>query len=170
LQLEGGEPTVHPAFWSFVETARAHERCTQLILVTNGVRLPRDKNRLAPWLKRLGMPLTLKISINHYLLGRDPGLLGLAILLKEEMNEGQQLVLNVRLRRGFDEEILEAVKTADLDEVANVFYLQRYGFASDEKDWEEPFVVGVNFSLINPDGTIIGTDLIERSEAMRKLP
>jgi uncharacterized radical SAM superfamily Fe-S cluster-containing enzyme len=38
VQLEGGEPTVHPRFWDFVVRARAIERCTRLVLCTNGVR------------------------------------------------------------------------------------------------------------------------------------
>src|SRR4051794_10217564 len=37
LQLEGGEPTVHPRFWDFVRIAREHPHCTSLILCTNGV-------------------------------------------------------------------------------------------------------------------------------------
>src|SRR6476619_6348412 len=32
LQLEGGEPTVHPQFWEFVRIARDHPRCVQLVL------------------------------------------------------------------------------------------------------------------------------------------
>src|SRR5580700_3716841 len=36
VQLEGGEPTIHPEFWQFVAVAREHPRCTHLILCTNG--------------------------------------------------------------------------------------------------------------------------------------
>ncbi len=41
VQLEGGEPTIHPRFWDFVNLARDQPRCTRLVLCTNGVVLPR---------------------------------------------------------------------------------------------------------------------------------
>ena len=62
------------------------------------------------------------------------------------------------------------VEAAGLMPVSNVFYLQRYGFASDESDWEPPAPVWHEFSLVNPDGRMFGPDLIARSEAMRVLP
>ena len=82
LQLEGGEPTIHPEFWEFVRAAREHPRCERLILCTNGVVLPRQPDRLRLWLARLGTPVTLKISFNHPLLDRDAALLDLSQLLR----------------------------------------------------------------------------------------
>lgn len=169
VQLEGGEPTLHPAFWELVRMCRTHVRCARLVVVTNGTRLPRDASRLAAWLERFGDGLTLKLSINHYLLEHDPGLLDLACLLAAGIHEPRALVLNVRLRPGRDADIVARVEAAGLAEVANVFFLQRYGFAADERDWEAPFVVGTDFTLVNPDGALFGPDLVARSEAMRRL-
>jgi hypothetical protein len=179
LQLEGGEPTLHPEFWEIVERARNHPRCTRVVLCTNGVVLPRRRERLLLWIARLGAPLTLKLSINHYLLDRDPGLVQLALDAREVLRElggagagGALLVLNVRLRRGVEDDdrrVLDAVRAAGLEADANVFYLQRYGFASGEREWELPFLVGTNFSIINPDGVVFGPDLVARAEAMRML-
>ena len=176
VQLEGGEPTIHPEFWTLVELARAESRCERLILVTNGVVLPRTRDELREYVERLGVPLTIKLSINHHLLAQDPGLLALAELLREIVGGlgGQaELVLNVRLREdaaGQDTHVLAAVENAGLLELANVFFLQRYGFAADRVGWETPFLVGTNFTLLNPDGSRHGSDLIGRSEAMRVLP
>ena len=172
VQLEGGEPTVHPGFCELVTIARADPRCTRVVVVSNGVLIPRDDAGLADWLARLGLPLTIKLSINHHLLARDDGLLALATALRERMSgPDSELVLNVRLRPdapGSDQHVVDAVREAGLLELANVFHLQAYGFAS-ERDWERPFVVGEDFTLINPDGSTHGTDLIARSEAMRVL-
>jgi hypothetical protein len=66
--------------------------------------------------------------------------------------------------------VVQQVEDAGLMPVSNVFYLQRYGFASEEADWEPPSPVWHEFSLVNPDGRIFGPDLIARSEAMRVLP
>lgn len=178
LQLEGGEPTVHPLFWEFVRLAREHPRCTHLVLCTNGVVLPRSPEKLRAWLERLGTPLTVKLSINHHLLERDPGLIDLAVMLRDlfkrepDRETKRLLVLNVRLRRGYEDDdrrVREAVERAGLLPHANVFFLQRYGFASEEAGWEFPAPVWDNFRLVNPDGRVFGPDLLARSEGMRQL-
>lgn len=175
VQLEGGEPTIHPEFFELVTLARANPRCVRVVVVTNGVVVPRTSAAQRGWLVRLGAPLTIKLSINHHLLGRDRDLLELAANLRDQfaaLGGERELVLNVRLRPdapGSDARVLEAVEAAGLVELANVFHLQAYGLAS-ERDWDRPFVVGTNFTLVNPDGTSHGTDLIARSEAMRVLP
>jgi MoaA/NifB/PqqE/SkfB family radical SAM enzyme len=176
VQLEGGEPTIHPQFWEFVRIAREHPRCGHLVLCTNGVVLPRSREDLAAYVERLGAPLTLKLSINHYLLDHDRGLIGLAANLRNifaEQGGERTLVINVRLRRGVEDDdrrVVNQVEAAGLMPVSNVFYLQRYGYASGEADWEPPSPVWHEFSLINPDGQVFGPDLIARSEAMRVLP
>jgi len=176
LQLEGGEPTLHPRFWNFVEMAQADARCTRLILCTNGVEVPRAGDALASWLARFGERFTLKLSINHYLLDHDSGLIDLAVEMRKafaNLGGDRILVLNVRLRKGVEQDefgLRRRVALAGLEPHANIFYLQRYGFASAESEWDEPFLVGENFSIINPDGSLLGTDLIARSEAMRLLP
>lgn len=176
VQLEGGEPTIHPDFWEFVRIAREHPRCTHLIVCTNGVVLPRTFGRLREWTLRLGTPLTLKLSFNHHLLDRDRGLLSLAIALRDvfaDLGDERLFVINVRLRRGYEDDdrrVREAVESAGLLPQANVFYLQRYGFAAGEADWELPAPVSDRFTLLNPDGKTFGPDLIARSDAMRMLP
>jgi MoaA/NifB/PqqE/SkfB family radical SAM enzyme len=176
VQLEGGEPTIHPQFWQFVQIAREHLRCVHLVVCTNGVVLPRKEPSLRAWIRRLGAPLTIKLSVNHHLMDHDPGLIDLATRLRDVMADlgGERtLVINVRLRRGIDDDdrrVQEAVDRNGLLPAANVFYLQRYGFASNETSWEPPAPVSNRFSLVNPDGSVFGPDLIARSEGMRELP
>ncbi len=176
LQLEGGEPTIHPDFFEQVRIAAEHPRCRRLIVVTNGVAVPRSRDALRAWLSRLGDRFTLKLSVNHHLLERDAGLLSLATLLNEEVPacDGDcQLVLNVRLRKGAEGDdgwIVDVVTRAGLLSSANVFFLQRYGLAESRSEWESPFLVGENFSMMTPDGRVWGADLIKRSEAMGRMP
>jgi hypothetical protein len=144
VQLEGGEPTVHPDFLDFVDAARAERRCERIVVCTNGVRMPRQSDKLRRWLERLGAPLTLKLSLNHFLLDTDAGLIDLARATRDAMSDlgGDRLfVLNVRLRRGYendDARVREAVEKAGLLPHANVFFLQRYGFAAEESSWDPP--------------------------------
>ena len=137
VQIEGGEPLCHPEFWEFVRVARAHPGCHRLVLCTNGTLLPRKPRGLLVWLERLGTPFTLKLSLNHFLLERDPHLIELATLLRDLMgrNPERSLVVNVRRRRAVhddDRAVVEAVERAGLLPFANVFFLQRYGNASCE--------------------------------------
>jgi len=175
VQLEGGEPTVHPRFWDFVASARSNPRCARLVVCTNGVVLPRQAARLAAWLARLGSPLTLKLSFNHHLLDEDPGLADLARETRDALGQlgGDRLfVLNVRLRKGVEDDdrrVVDAARHAGLLGDANVFFLQRYGFADGEASWDAPFLVGTDFRLVNPDGRVLGPDLVARSESMRRL-
>lgn len=175
IQLEGGEPTLHPQFFDLVGTARAEPRCDRVVVCTNGVVLPRRPDRLRDWVARLGAPLTLKLSVNHHLLDRDPGLLDLAGSLERTFGDvggDRLLVLNVRLRRGVEDDdrrVVRAVEAAGLLPIANVFFLQRYGFASEEEGWDPPRPVFDTFTLVNPDGAAFGSDLVARSEAMRRL-
>ncbi len=174
LQLEGGEPLLHPAFWSVVAGARAMATCRRIIVATNGVCIPRQPQRQDAFLRRLGQPTTIKLSYNHHLRDHDPGLLPLARALADAMaTRGDTFVLNVRLRRGApgdDADVREAVDAAGLGAVANVFWLERYGLASDRDDWDVPLPVWGDFTLLNPDGSRHGTDLLARSAAMGRLP
>jgi MoaA/NifB/PqqE/SkfB family radical SAM enzyme len=176
VQLEGGEPTVHPEFWNFAERLRADPRCRKLILCTNGVAMPRRPGRLREWLARLGEPLLIKLSINHHLIEHDAGLLAFASAVHdalEQLGGERQVVYNVRLRRGYAEDdraVANAVAEAGLSARANVFFLQRYGMASEETDWDAPFLAGHNFRMVNPDGAVFGPDLVARSAAMGRLP
>ena len=175
LQLEGGEPTTHKYFWDFVSLALENQNCSRLIVCTNGTRLPRVRDKLSAWLSRLGQSFTIKVSINHHLYQRDRRIFELASLLAELLplsDSSKNLVLNVRLREGslYDESVIRwQIKDLGLEPWANIFYLQKYGLASNQSDWKEPFVVGENFSLYNPDGRNFGVDLVSRSEAMKEL-
>src|SRR5688500_17811521 len=77
LQLEGGEPTVHPRFLDFVRIARAEPRMRRLVICTNGVAFPRAPDALCRYLDALGLPTLIKLSINHHLLEHDRGLVAL---------------------------------------------------------------------------------------------
>ncbi len=176
VQLEGGEPTIHPDFWDFVESARRNPGCTRLILSTNGSRIPMAAQQLGAWLDRLGAPLTLKVSINHHLLESDPNHLRRLQALADAVEERKtaadvKLVINLRRRRETDDQwVRDLIDSASLTEHTNDFFLQRYGLASSNEELDLPYLAGTHFTLVNPDGQAWGTDLIARSEAMGALP
>lgn len=145
-----------------------------MVLCTNGVLFPRRAEKLHTFLEKLGQPLLIKLSVNHHLLERDPGLLDLACGIRHycETHPECRLVLNVRRRKDANDEdqwILHDLEQKHLLDISNDFFLQRYGLASDESAWDLPFVVHDQFTMINPDGEIFAGDLISRSEAMGSL-
>lgn len=174
LQLEGGEPTLHPRLFELVALAEATGRCRRYVLCTNGVRLPRAPAALRRWLTRWPRPLTIKISVNHHLLERDPKHLeGITALAAACHAQAIDCVINLRRRPAApdrDAWVRDAVDAAGLLPLTNDFWLQRYGMASDDQSLEAPYLAGTGFTLVNPDGSLHGTDLIARSEAMGSLP
>lgn len=176
LQLEGGEPTIHPKLFEFVDIFRKHPNSGRLILITNGVKLPRTEAALKQYILRFGAPFTAKLSINHYLLDHDPHLIEKAHLLRKvirSLGDEHQVIFNVRLRRGEeyqnDDRVLQIVRQEGLESDSNIFFLQRYGLASNESNWETPFTVNGGFTLINPDGSSYAGTLEERADKMGEL-
>jgi hypothetical protein len=176
VQLEGGEPTIHPQFFDFVRLARGNPLAHDLILVTNGVKLPKDREALKQYILRFGTPFKLKLSINHHLMERDASLIPRAQLLLsvfQELGGDREVIFNVRLRKGLlygnDQWVRDAVDQAGLAPHSNIFFLQKYGLGASNDEWAEPFAVTDDFILLNPDGEVQYHNLIERSEAMNKL-
>lgn len=177
-QLEGGEPTLHPDLLAMVEIVWATQRCRRVVLSTNGVRMPRREGAITRWLRAFGAPLTVKLSVNHHLVERDAGHLerasAAASAVEEMRRQGVDisLVLNLRRRATKDRDhwLRAALADRGLLEITNDFMLQRYGLAADDASLDPPYLAGTDFTLVNPDGSAHGTDLIARSEAMRRLP
>lgn len=178
VQLEGGEPTLHPDWRWMADAAHATKRCTKVVLCTNGTTLPRGKRGLARFFSTLPVPFLLKLSVNHYLLELFPDHLDLAARVVDALDAlgpGFGVVLNVRLRYNAatrdDEHLLKALMERDLLERANIFHLQRLGRAANDPDprVKPPQLVGFNFREVGPDGKNYGTDIVARSNAMNEL-
>ncbi|MHA1683637.1 MAG: radical SAM protein [Promethearchaeota archaeon] len=186
VQLEGGEPLIHPEFFAFLEFFAAQPRCTRILVATNGslfpfeekggiLNIPGSRKRLIRFLEKVPARTTFKVSLNHALLSEDPLLFEKARFLLDIAKVMEvPIIFNLRKRVAreceFDNHLEEAVRKWHLDDHTNSFFLQRYGRYSMNSLAEVPHLVGTNFTLINPDGTSFGTDLITRSESMWRLP
>ena len=198
VQLEGGEPTIHPEYNDILRYFDLHPMCMTIIITTNGTTLPASYNELDVYFRSgpIITPLIFKVSVNEYLLSRDENLFAKCENLKMFFDPNfqqpfplrrqenlkrfldpdvmQTLILNVRLRRGVrndDAWIVDELKKRELFGCSNVFYWQRYGFASDMEEYEPPFIVEnpVDFHLYSPDCIDFGQDLIARSKHMKTL-
>jgi hypothetical protein len=186
VQLEGGEPFLHPDLFKFVQHFTADPRCTRIIVSTNGSLFPfvieqgsldRDATRvsLQVFFSRFPSKVTFKVSLNYHLLAEDPLLFEKArTLLDYSQGTGVDIIFNLRKRNDptcdFDAHLEHLVDQHGLRGFTNSFYLQRYGRNFNDANAEPPFIVGTNWCAINPDGSSWGIDLAARSEGMRRLP
>lgn len=176
VQLEGGEPMIHPEYDKILSYFNSHPKCIKIILTTNGTLLPYKEEELIEYFKKITKPFLLKPSVNHYLAKRDVHIWERCVNIKKvfQTMPNMTLLLNVRRRKGvmFDEEwLVEMLKMKNLEDCSNVFFLQRYGFAKNEMSYELPFIVKnpVEFYLYSPDGKNFDQDLIARSNHMEEL-
>ncbi len=187
-QLEGGEPTIHPDFWKMVQYLTKDPLCTKIILCTNSVTVPVNKNinsssvnlhRVQQWLLPfIGKPLLLKPSFNQHLFLRDGVLIQKLSAFREAMQSmpflsGSGYAINFRrlpipLSVDRDESLAQHLKDAGLWDCTQDFEFQRYGRGTGELSLALPFVIEnpVEFYLHSPDGLNFGTDLIARANHM----
>ena len=102
LQLEGGEPLLHPMFFLFLEYAISTGRCNKINILTNGFLL-QDAfvKRIIDFSHWNEISVELKVSVNYWLLQQMPDhlqkLANLAFALA--WNPTVSLRLNVRKRK-----------------------------------------------------------------------
>ena len=166
LQLEGGEPLLHKNL--FLEYAVSTNRCTKIILLTNGILLEEHINRLIDFSSWNQILLEIKVSINYFLIEKNENhikkMADLAFATK--YIPSIDMVFNVRKRNEKDEDIETELKHYGILEQSNVFYLQSYGKLKDSEEYEKPIIVQniEDWSLYASDGKCFGQDLIARSE------
>ena len=168
LQLEGGEPLLHKNWFLFLEYAVSTNRCTKIILLTNGILLEEHINRLIDFSSWNQILLEIKVSINYFLIEKNENhikkMADLAFATK--YIPSIDMVFNVRKRNEKDEDIETELKHYGILEQSSVFYLQSYGKLKDSEEYEKPIIVQniEDWSLYASDGKCFGQDLIARSE------
>lgn len=170
LQLEGGEPLLHKDIFLFIEYAIHTNRCTKIIVLTNGYLLEQYMKRfvdIANWYEIL---IEFKVSINYWLLQetKNDNINHLQklnhLVFATEFIPNINILFNVRKRIG-DDWIEEELKKYQLFEKSNIFYLQSYGKLTNSK-YDKPIIVQNidNWLIYASDGSCFGQDLVARSE------
>ncbi|MDP2908699.1 MAG: hypothetical protein Q8N77_02740 [Nanoarchaeota archaeon] len=192
IQLEGGEPLLHPNLEDMIFYAQETGRCSKVTLGTNAVLLPyaysdsgldydKSVENIKNYFSKFKPSFVIKPSINFYLIEKDKLHLDKCGAIwgafKDLKSIGDySLVFNVRIRKkplseDDDQWLVDELERIKLKEISNIFFYQRYGYAKDREELEEPFIIPnpVDFYLISPDGKNWGKDLIARSEGMKDL-
>lgn len=174
LQLEGGEPLLHPNLYLFIEYAISTNKCNKIIILTNGL-----ASNFEFYLKRLldihnayDIPIELKISVNYWLLKENPQHIKNISMYVFSTNHipDFSITLNVRKRKEKDENLDKIINDLNLTDISNIFYFQSYGKLTDS-DYDKPVIIQniENWKIFSCDGKCFDTDLIARSEYEKNL-
>ena len=166
LQLEGGEPLLHPFVFLFMWYAYSTGRCKKIIILTNGKLIEDYLEEVIRFMSRTRIPVEIKMSINYWLYKENPHIFKQArdLYCSTEFVDGISVIFNVRMRHG-DEWIIDLLKENKIYEESNVFYLQSYGKMMGT-EYEKPVIVQNidDWFIYSCDGKCFSKDLIARSE------
>lgn len=183
IQLEGGEPTIHPDYDNIFDYFYNSPNCIRIVLTTNGTSFTKTIENggieyLREYFEKYSQKeFLIKPSINEYLIKKDPKIWKTYEILVDSIKDikNVQVVFNVRRRKNKktddDEWLVDELRKRDFLKISNVFFYQRYGLAKDMNEYDEPFIIcnPVDFHLMTPDGKDFGMDMIARSEYMKNL-
>ncbi len=178
LQLEGGEPLIHPTLFLFIEYAISTKRCMKVIILSNGIIL--DDNYLkrfchiANW---YGILFEFKLSINEHLeqvfnkKGNNIYLFASHLAFTTKYMEFVSITFNVRTTHTNRVSIEQNIKKYGLESHSNIFYLQSYGKLKENDEYEKPTIVQNinNWRIYASNGECFDQDLIARSERENEL-
>lgn len=171
LQLEGGEPLIHPNIYLMLEYAISTNKCIKVIILTNGIILDKHIKRMVDISNYYKILFEFKISINYWLLSEDKMFLSKMdkLVFSTQFIPNINIIFNVRKRHN-DDWIDEELKKYNLFNKSNIFYLQAYGKLKDS-NYDKPVIVQNinNWRIYASDGTCFDKDLIKRSEYERDL-
>ena len=166
LQLEGGEPLLHPFMLLFMWYAHSTGRCKKIIILTNGKLISDYLEEIISFMDRARIQIEIKMSINYWLYSENPHIFKQArdLHCATEFVDGISVKFNARMRHG-DEWIVDRLKEYKIYDQSNVFYLQSYGRMTGT-DYEKPVIVQNidDWFVYSCDGKCFGKDLIARSE------
>ena len=172
LQLEGGEPVIHPLFYDFVRYAFENNRILNLCVLTNGVAF----NDAAKFLKQIAnkykINVLIKVSFNYYLDSfKDHFDTVKQMCIDNPNDEWFKIIGNVRFRpdNPVDKALIDKINADDI--ISQVckdrcWSLQHYGKAKNDKNLSDIIIVcrDIDYHLFSSDALDFGKDLVKRSE------
>lgn len=168
LQLEGGEPFLHPNLYLFIYYAISTNKCKKVTISTNGKLLKSNLNRLIDLANLKDIEIVIKPSINYWLINKNTKLIKeyRDIYLATEFIDNFKIIFNVRLRNNIDEWIVDELNKNKIKDFCNIFYLQSYGRLTNNNEYSKPIIYQNidDWFIYSSDGTCFKKDLIARSD------
>lgn len=176
IQLEGGEPTLHPNLFLFLEYAANLDGVDRIVVDTNGKTLDAIIDKIIEIAERNRKYITVKPSINTYMMSMDKGMLKRCDLLASacEFLEHFDMEFNIRYRNDNDltllKEHLKDLLTRDYFRYS-LHQFNAYGRMEGSTECPPVKITPTydNWSIYSCDGICFGQDLEARSEHERLL-
>lgn len=166
MQLEGGEPLLHPNLFLFLEYAYFTKKCSKIIISTNGTILNKHIDRLIDFVHFNKIPMLIKHSINFHLAKLNPNIYKECrdLYLATEFINDFDIRFNVRIKNNNDE-IIEKLKEFKIYNQSTIYPFQSYGRYSGNEEYSKPFIVQniEQWFIYSCDGICFGQDLVARS-------
>lgn len=169
IQLEGGEPTLHPQFALFLEYACSLKAVEKVVVDTNGTTIDHVLPVMTEAAARNRKEVEVKMSLNDYLLRQDRRLVKTILDTYYALEFVDCIFVSANVR---GETLQQAQRLADMlpGVPKSIYTFNDYGRARGKdyaplrinKVWDE-------WTCVATDGTDFGTDLIARSEYELKL-
>lgn len=173
VQIEGGEPTIHPEFIRMVSYCLNHKECGRVVIQSNGIERALLERCLIE--NKLRTKLVFKISFNEYLynLGKPISVnnniknnhLFNLLLLKQNIQfiPNVKLIINARTTENDSKDVKQLLIDNGLIANAVVYKVQKYGRS---KEGVKPFIKQniEDWKIYASDGKCFEQDLISRSE------
>lgn len=166
LQLEGGEPLLHPNLFLFLEYARYSNRCSKIIISTNGILLDKFINKLVDFASTYKIKMLIKHSINFHLEALNPNIYKRCrnFYTATEFIDNFDIRFNVRIQNDNDP-ILEKLKEFKIYDQSDIYQFQSYGRYLNNTNYSKPIIVQNidEWFIFSSDGKCFDQDLVARS-------
>ncbi len=166
LQLEGGEPLLHPNLFLFLEYARYSNKCSKIIISTNGILLDKFINKLVDFSASYKIKMLIKHSINFHLESLNPNIYKRCrdFYTATEFVDNFDIRFNVRIRNDNDP-ILEKLKEFKIYDQSDIYQFQSYGRYLNNTNYSKPIIVQNidEWFIFSSDGRCFNQDLVARS-------
>lgn len=170
VQIEGGEPLLHPLLFLFLEYCSILECVEKIVIDTNGEILKDKIDKIIEIAERNRKHIIIKPSINSYILKVRKNAISEYDNISSacEFLEYVDIIFNVRYTDEMDNNYISNM----LSSVVNKKYFKyskyrfnRYGRAENNKDLPELQITNIydNWKIYSCDGKCFYTDLVKRS-------
>ena len=165
IQLEGGEPLIHPQFILFLEYLSTIELVSEIIIDTNSVHLEDLIDSIINISERNKKYITIKPSYNTYLKNKDFNLQKRLNLIISACEFLEYIKFEINIR-AYNKKELDSLCNEMIGFKYNAHLFNKYGRASNNNELKEPFITNEfdYWQIFSCDGNSFGNNLKERSE------
>ena len=176
VQLEGGEPLLHPLLFLFLEYCSILECVEKIVIDTNGEILKDKIDKIIEIAERNRKHITIKPSINSYILKVRKNAISEYDNISSacEFLEYVDMDFNIRYMDESDNDYISCKLSPIINKKYfkyNRYSFNKYGRAENNEELPDLNITNIydNWKVYSCDGQCFGADLVKRSIHEKKL-